>query len=211
MSSLKQLTYRVWRILEGGDIPDDSRFRYKEIRDHVKSAVFSALKQNYFEQLNAGESRYGDDQLSKIYDATVEEDISTGLKYITLPGEGISVPASSRTTSIQDPNPFSVWATEYIPVRMEEAFTYKLQDDIPCVVLYTQTGNRIEFFNDEIETGKKLKVVRKYTVTDNDDEELNLPGEYELQIVDSVTRLLDREIRLNDRQNDGVPNQVNRV
>ena len=205
MATIREITFRAWRILEGGDIPDDSRFRYKEVRDHVKSAIKLALKQNYFEQLSAQESRYGDDSISVIYDITVKEDSSTGLKYADVPGEGISVPAVNRTINITEKNPHSLWAADYIPVRQEEAFTARLQDDIPCVVLYTIIGKRIEFFNDEVETGKALRLVRKYTVTDNDDEELSLPGEYELQVVQQTIQMLNPEIRPADRENDGVP------
>lgn len=207
MSSIRSLVWRVWRILDGGTPTDDSKFTYGELRDHVRSAIKVALKANYFEQLNAGESRYGDDSLAKAYDATIQEDVATGLKYVDLPGETISVPASSRTTTISDPNPFSIWATEYIPVRMEEAFSYKLQDDIPCVVLYTQVGDRIEFFNDEVETGKAIKVIRKYSVTDDDDEELGLPGEYENQVVAQALQLANPMLRPDDRDNNGVPIQ----
>ena len=88
---------------------------------------------------------------------------------------------------------------------MEEAFNYKLQDDIPCVVLYMQAGERIEFFNDEVETGKPIKIIRKYSVTDDDDEELGLPGEYENQVVSQAVQLANPMLRPSDQSNDGAP------
>jgi len=212
MSTLRELTYRCLRILEGGDIPDDSRFRYKEVRDHVRSAVAYALKQNYFEGRNDEDGfKYGDDTITTVSELTTEEDSSTGLVYITIAGDAVSVPAASRMLSITDPNPYSKWAKQYIPVRSEERFVGQLQPDIPCVILYERNGDRITFYNNLVEAGQKVRVAHKYTITDDDNADLNLPSEYELQIVDSVTRLLDREIRLSDRQNDGVPNQVNRI
>ena len=207
MSTIKDLTFRCWRILEGGDIPDDSRFRYKEIVAHVRSAIKFALKQNYFEQLNSGESRYGDDSLVTIYDSEIKVDPNTGIRYVEDPAKSISVPASTRTTDITDPNPFSIYATTYIPVRMEEAFVAATQPNIPCSVLYTRAGDRFEFFNDEIEEGKKIKVVKKYSVTDDEDAQLNLPEEYELQVVSQVVQTLNPEIRQEDREIDGVPLQ----
>lgn len=205
MSSIKSLTYRVWRILEGGDIPDDSRFRYKEVRDHVRSGIKLALKENYFEHLNAGESRYGDDAMSTIHDAEISTDPNTGIKYVLDPSDSISVPASTRTTDIIDENPFSLYATTFIPVRMEEAFVASLQPNIPCSVMYARMGDRFEFFNDEVEDGKKIKIVKKYSVTKDDEAELNLPEEYELQIVSQVVQILNPEIRPSDRENNGVP------
>lgn len=205
MSTIKDLTYRSWRIIEGGDIPDDSRFRYKEVRDHVRSAIAFALKQNYFEQMNAGESRYGDDTLAKVYDSTIKTDPDTGIRFVEDPADSISVPASTRTTSIVDPNPYSIHATTYIPVRMEEVFVANLQPNIPCTVMYARMGDRFEFFNDQIEDGKRIKIIRKYSVTKDDEEDLNLPSEYELQIVNQVVQTLNPEIRQSDRQNDGVP------
>lgn len=212
MSTLKTLTYRAWRILEGGDIPDDSRFRYKEVRDHVRAAVAYALKQNYFESRNDEDGfKYGDDTITTVADVTTQEDTETGLVYITVGGDAVSVPAANRMLSIQEPNPYSRWAKTYIPVRSEERFVGQLQPDIPCVILYERNGDRITFYNGLVEAGEKLRLLQKYTITDDDDAELNLPSEYELQVVDSVTRLLDREIRLADRENNGVPPQVNRI
>lgn len=212
MSTLKTLTYRAWRILEGGDIPDDNRFRYKEVRDHVRAAVAYALKQNYFESRNDEDGfKYGDDTITTVTDVITQEDTETGLIYVTVEGDAVSVPAANRMLSIQDPNPYSRWAKTYIPVRSEERFVGQLQPDIPCVILYERNGDRITFYNGLVEAGEKLRLLQKYTITGDDDAELNLPSEYELQVVDSVTRLLDREIRLSDRQNDGVPTQVNRI
>ena len=212
MATLRELTFRAHRILDGGDITDDSRFRYKEVRDHVRAAVAYALKQNYFESRNDEDGyKYGDDTITKVSDVVTQEDPNTGLIYITVEGDAVSVPAANRTLSIQDPNPYSRWSKTYIPVRSEERFVGQLQPDIPCVILYERNGGRITFYNGLVEAGEPVKLLQKYTVTNDDDAELNLPVEYELQIVDSVTRLLDREIRLSDRANDGVPSQVNRI
>lgn len=211
MSTIRSITERAWFILEGGLPIDDSRFYYEEVRDHVRSAIAFALKQNYFESRNDEDGyKYGDDSITTTTTLTTQQD-SDGLVYIELDSASISVPASNRLLSLSEPNPYSKWARRYIPVRSEERFTGSLQPDIPCVVLYERTGTRIVFYNDIVEPGEPIKVNQKYTVPTDDDAELGLPEEYELQIVDGVTRLLDREIRLRDMANNGVPEQVNRI
>lgn len=210
MSTLKELTYRVWRILDGGNIADDSRFTYREIRDTVRSAIFSVLKANYFETRNSeDEFKYGNDDIFQELIIETKIDDSTCLPYIDV-SQSISVPATNRLLSISDINPYSRASKKYIPVRKEERFVGQLQPPIPKTVLYERTGGRIYFFNDTVKEGTPLKVVQKYAITDNDDEELNIPSEYELQIIDAVTKLLDREIRLHDISNDGAPNIINR-
>lgn len=212
MSSLRTLTWRCLRILSGGDVTDDSRFRYREVRDHVRASVAYALKQNYFESRNDEDGyKYGDDSITKVSELETQEDATTGLIFIELESSSISVPASNRLLTISEPNPYSKWAKKFIPVRSEERFVGQLQPDIPCVVLYERNGTRVTFYNDLVEAGTPLRIAQKYTVTEDDDAELGLPEEYELQIVDGVTRLLDREIRLSDRANDGVPEQINRI
>jgi hypothetical protein len=212
MSSIKTLTYRVWRILEGGDIPDDSRFRYAEIRDHVRSAIAFALKQNYFESRNDEDGyKYGDDSITQTTGVETLLDDVSGLTYLELSEVSVSIPASNRLLSISEINPYSKTARRFIPVRSEERFLGQLQPDIPCVVLYERNGAKVTFYNDLVEPGEKLRVAQKYTVSQDDDTELGLPQEYELQVVDSVSRILDREIRMADRANDGTPLQVNRI
>lgn len=212
MTTLKKLTYRVWRILEGGDIPDDSRFRYDEIKDHIRASVFTALKSNYFEGRNDEDGyKYGNDSVTVDSIVTTKHDDSMGIAYIDVEEASIAVPAVNRMLSITDLNPYSRGSKMYIPVRSEERFTGQLQPPIPGTILYERTGGKVYFYNEIIKAGCEVRLRQKYVVKDEDDSPLNLPLEYEAQIVDTVTRLLDREIRMRDISNDGSPNIVNRV
>src|SRR5690625_4208704 len=165
-TTIENLTYRVWRILEGGDIPDDSRFRYGEIRDHVRSAVAYFMKASLFETLQADEYRYGDSSVTFVEEQTVGKD-ATGA-YITLTGQQISSPVTSRLLHITDVNPFDRNSVRYVPVRPEERFLSQFQEPVPGVVLFERNGNEVRFFNRPVSCGTKVKVYRTYAIPEDD-------------------------------------------
>lgn len=206
--SIKSLTYRLWRHLEGGNIPDDSRFTYRELTGYTRGGIASALKANYFEHLNLDDYRYGDDGISATYSVSVIHDDSKhgGLPYLTLPAKPISLPGN-RGVSITEKNRVSTWATMYVPVRQEEVFVGRLQPTIPCVIQYYRTGSDIVFFNGEAAVGD-LSVNIKYGLPADDEAELNMPEEFHNDVIAAAVRLCNGEIRPVDDVNDGAPLKV---
>jgi hypothetical protein len=203
MASTKELVYRLWRKLEGGYIPDDSKFTYRELKGYIRSGIGLALKQNYYESLNADEYRYGADTISATSTITVQTDAVTGLKFITLPASTINV-AGNRQNIVTSKNPVARYTTSYVPVRAEEVFVARMQPSIPCVVLYYKEGSKLFFYNGEV-TDKEVKLTQRYALPDDDDADLGL-DDYENQILAQAMQLIINPQIPSDRANDGVPN-----
>ncbi len=201
MSSIKQLTYAVWRQLSGDNISDDSPYTYKQLRIYVQAGILESLKANYYEQLNSNEYRYGADDLTTTVTQTVKTDEATGLQYVDIPNQTIKV-AGNRLLSITSTNPVSSSAISYVPVRQEEVFVLKFQPPIPCVVQYYRQDGKAYFFNAKTED-KKVNVNQKYTLPTDDDADISLP-ESEGTVIERALRLLSAQFPA-DRNNDGVP------
>lgn len=208
MSSLKELTYRLWRHLEGGNIPDDSRFTYSELIGYIRGGVSAALKTNYFEHLNLDDYKYGDDGISATYTVSVvhNDDKHGGLPYATLPAKPISLPGN-RGVSISDKNRVSVWSNVYVPIRQEEVLVGRLQPTIPCVIQYYRTGTDLVFFNNEVKLGE-LSVTVRYGLPQSDEEELSMPEEFHNSVLTEAIRICNAEIRPIDNVNDGAVPQI---
>lgn len=201
-TTLKELVYRLWRRLDGGQENDDSKFTYRELKGYVKSAIAQSLKANYYETLNTGdEFRYGSDNISVTTTQTVKFDEETGLKYIDVPTETIAV-AGNRQTSITSANPVSRYATQYIPVRNEEKFVARFQPTIPCVVLYYREGKKLFFYNNEV-NDKTVKLNQKYAIPDDDNAEITMPTDAENGVIVTAMQIMGVVIP-SDRSNDGV-------
>lgn len=199
-NTVRDLTFRLWRRLENGDIPDDSRFTYKELSGYIKSAIAGALKANFFENLNANEYRYAGD-FTKTTPKTVDTD-DNGLQYVNIPYSTIKVPNNNRFLSITSTNPVSRFSVNYIPMREEEVFVAKLQPDVPGVVLFYTQQDKIFFYNNNV-SDTTVNVHQKYTIPNDDDADIGLT-ESENQIIEAALRLLGQPT-ISDRDNNGVP------
>lgn len=201
MSSIKDLVYRLWDRLDGGLATDDSAHTYRELKGYITSGIALALKQNFYESLNADEYRYGSDNISITITQQVEEDAVTGLKYVDIPFKTINV-AGNRLNSITSPNPVQRGATRYTPQRKEEVFVGSLQPKVPCVVLYYKEDNKFYFYNGDVKD-TNVKVTQKYALPTDDEVDLGL-DEYENQILQQAMSLT-MQVLPSDRSNDGVP------
>lgn len=203
MSSVKMLVSAIHRRLSNGDVTDDSRFTYRELRLHVRSQIGVALKRNFYEALNADDFRYGDDSVTTTYtDVPVLTEQRTGLKYLEIPAQTVSL-GTMRGIDVHDSNPISKYNTTFIPVRNEEVFVGSLQPNIPCIVEYFRKGTKLYFKG--VVDQEALDVTQKYSLPTNDDVELNLPPEYEDLVIAGVLELLAPKLANRDTQNDGTP------
>lgn len=198
------MVFKLWMNLDGGLPADDSRYTYKELRLYVRSAIAIGLKQNFYENLNSDEYRYGADNISVTSKVEVKYEDATGLNYIDAPTETISV-AGNRLTSISSPNPFARYAITYVPIRQEELIHVRNQPSIPCVIMFYRDGNKLYFLNGEVKD-KEVKLTQKYTIPEDDNTELSIPEDIENGIIDIARRLILNPVIPSDRNNDGVPN-----
>lgn len=200
--NIRTLTYSLWHRLEDGTIPDDSRFTYRELKGYIRSAIASAMKRNFFENLNADDFRYGDDSVVTTYtNIPVFTEPDTGLQYIELPAQTVSI-AGGRNIDIHDRNPLSNWANEFIPIRREEHFVAKLQTPIPCVINFFRKGKKVYFMGNL--DSSVVDVTQSYSLPINDEADLALPPEYELDIIAQALELVAPKIAQADKENNGV-------
>lgn len=203
MASIKDNVYRLWRRISGGNIPDDTPYTYRELRGYVVSEIKDALRTNYLEQRNVEDFKYGDDSISYSYIANVLTDNTTGLKYVELKGSPISI-AGNRFIDINSINPVAIPAINYIPVRKEEMFLLKLQNDIPCMTYFYKDNGNAYFFGSKVNESSVL-VSERYSIGDDDEIDLNIPEEIENKAFERAYRLLV-PLAPADRINDGVNN-----
>lgn len=212
MATLKELTYRLWRLLDGGDISDDTRFSYKELKGYIGSGIGLALKQNAFEQRNASpDLLYGSGQYAKTTIRDVQYD-EEGTAYIETKDKSVAF-GGSRNFEVSSVNPLSRWAKTFVTIRKEELFLQKFQANIPNVIQVVVDGSKLYFRGNAVLSGdlEQVKLSQYYVIPDleEDDSELDLPTEYENQIVDQAFQILMRERINEDRANDGVPANLN--
>lgn len=206
-TTLRQLTFRLWRLLDGGDISDDSRFKYRELKGYIISGIALGLKQSAFELRNNTDTVYGSGQYGKTTIKNVQID-DEGVAYIDLKDRSLAF-GGSRNFELSSLNPLSRWAKTFVTIRKEEMFLQKMQANIPNIIQSVVEGNRILLFGNAVINGEvdQVRLTQYFIIPDieDDDSELMLPPEYENQIVDQSYQLVMREIRPEDRANDGVP------
>jgi hypothetical protein len=204
MTTIKELVFRLHRKLDGGSITDDSKYTYKELLGYIRSGLKALMKTPYYEALNLDDSRYGADNVSVTTTNTISLDTVTGLKYITTTNETIAV-AGNRQVNITSANPVSRYAVTYIPIRQEEVLVNRLQDQIPCVVLFYREGNRFYLFNGETKE-KTVKLTERYAIPTDEDAEIVGGEDVANQVIQQAMQLLMNGQVPSDRSNDGVPN-----
>lgn len=197
----KELVYTIWRKLEGSNIPDDTRWTYRELLGYVKSGLAFTLKQNYWENRNFEDFKYGDDSIAVSYKATLEADPDKGLPYVEITGSTIGV-AGNRMLEINSVNPISAYAVDYIPVRYEELFVIKKQPRTPCMTYFYKENGRAYFYG-KGSYDTEVMVTEKYSVPSDDEAELNMPLDFQNQVVEQAYRLIMNAQAPMDRMNDG--------
>lgn len=200
-TTIKELVYLVWRKLSDGDIIDDSKYTYRELRVYVESAIAEALKTNFYEHRGQDETKTGDDAITISYKAKMEKD-EEGISFITLKARTVSVPGN-RTLTIQAANPIAVSATKFIPMKAHEVFVASLQPQVPCVSFYYREGNKAYFINPPTRD-KIVRVAQGYSIPDDDGMEIQMPVEFQNKVVQSVLQLLAPKITEPDNINNGV-------
>lgn len=202
--TVKELVYTLWRRLENGFISDDSSYTYRELRTYIISGVALSLKQSYLEQRNLEDFKYGDDSITTTYKTSVLTDADSGLKYVTLQNETISI-AGNRFTTVSSTNAVNKLSINYIPIRREELLVRKMQPCIPNVVLYYKQEGKLYFYGDKT-TETSVFVSDRYAIPKSDESELTMPEEFGNQVIEGALRLIVPTRFPADRENNGVPN-----
>jgi len=202
MAKIAELRDLVWRNLEGGFIPDDTRFTKREITLYVRAGISQALKENMFELLNNSEFKYFSGY-GKTTEKEVKVDPHTDLQYIDAPDKSLAI-GGIRNYDLSSPNPFSRWATTYVFIRPEELLISKTQPNIPNVIQCLVKDGKIFFTNGET-YDKKVTLTQKLVIPDSDDDEFDIPEEVVARAVSIAIMTAERELKPTDRTIDGTP------
>jgi len=203
MASIRTLVFQLWRKLENGNIPDDTRFTFRELKGYVVSGIAKALRDSYFEQRNLEDYKYGDDSITTTYKTAIQTDSETGLKYVPLTNKTISM-AGGRFTMINSINPVGKLAKTYVPIRLEERIVVSKQPCVPNVVYFYKENGKAYFYGEQV-TESSVYVSDRYAIPNDDDAELTLPAEFENNVLQQALQLLIPAQFPSDRQNNGVP------
>lgn len=201
MATIKTLVYGIWKELDALTPTDDSRYTYRQIKEVVTGAIADALKRDFYEQRNADEFIYGNANYTATYKNIPVQTDTNGLKYVEIPAKTISIPGG-RDIDIHPSNHVSLWAKEFIPVRREEVFLGKLQNNVPCVILYYKEDGKAYFFNGVVDD-TSLNVTMYYSIPEDDEAEINMPEEFKNLIIQTGVQTLAPQIRPADHNNDG--------
>ena len=199
--NIKSLVYTLWRKLDGGEPSDDSKYNYSELKGYIRSGLKALMKLGYYNDINGDEFRYGADNLSVTTTNTIALDSVTGLKYITTTNETIVV-AGNRQVNITSSNPVARFAVNYIPIRQEEVLVNRLQDQIPCVVLYYREGNRYYLFNGETKE-KTVKLTERYAIPTDDTAEIVGGEDVANQVIQQALQIIMNGQVPSDKENNG--------
>jgi hypothetical protein len=202
--TVKEIIFALWRKLSNGDIPDDSPYTYNELRIYVRSGLRTLMEDSYYKDINNDDTRYGADNISVTTTNTINTDATTGLKYITTTNSTVSV-GGNRQVSITSANPVSRYAVNYIPIRQEEVLVNRLQDQIPCVVLYYREGDRFYFFNGETKD-KTVKLTERYAIPSDDEAEIEGGTGIASRVIAAALQILMSVQVPADKNNDGTNN-----
>lgn len=202
MAKIAELRDLVWRNLEGGFIPDDTRFTKREITLYVRGGISQALKEYNFELLNNSEFKYFSGY-AKTTKKEVKTDPDTDLQYIDSPDKSLAI-GGVRNYNISSANPFSRWAVNYVFIRQEEVLVGKLQPNVPNVIQCVIHDNKILFTNGTT-TDKQVTLSQKLVIPDSDDDEFDIPEEIVSRAVSIAIMTAERELKPTDRAIDGTP------
>jgi hypothetical protein len=202
--TVKEIIFALWRKLSNGDIPDDSPYTYNELRIYVRSGLRTLMEDSYYKDINNDDTRYGADNISVTTTNTINTDDTTGLKYITTTNSTVSV-GGNRQVSITSANPVARFSTQYIPIRQEEVLVNRLQDQIPCVVLYYREGDRFYFFNGETKD-KTVKLTERYAIPSDDEAEIEGGTGIASRVIAAALQILMSVQVPSDKNNDGTTN-----
>lgn len=199
MATIKELTYLLWRNLEGGNIPDDTRFKEGEMYTYMSDAVARVMREKYFEDRNISENKYPENGKTSVKEIKRDRDT----QYIELTDKSIDL-GGVRKYQITQRNPFSRWVVEFAGVDEEEVFNYNKMPKIPNIILYTLKDNKIYFYNGVVQD-EEVTLTQYYVLPNDIDDDYDLPKDVGNRAMAYALQMAQAEIKPIDREIDGTP------
>lgn len=207
MSNIKDVVFAVWRELEGGFIPDDTRFTYKHIRTIIVSCVGELALDLSMKLRNANPDNPYPEYYNQ-YDSKIEFDAKTGVNYANIQGKPISFNGVRSFDITDSVDSFHAKSVDYLPTTPQEWFNLKRLPRVPNVIHYMVGTNRVVFMTALVDPGS-VTIQQGFSVPtagdENSDIGVNIPDEMGASVISRSLMLLREELRPTDRANDGVP------
>lgn len=194
MTSLRQISEQIIRILSGGDRNlDDSKWDIREIELFVTQAINYFIKQNLFQNISQGQNGIDGQYVITFKNIDVLYDEDLALAYAVLPATYISLPYDRGIVQVSlMKDQFNV----FIPIRNGAVAVFK---NSPAGRLESRIGFYPEqqniYFTKDIskDTDKilvKLIIADAQAVNNN---QLFIPPDIELPIIEKVLQLLSNQ------------------
>lgn len=183
---------------------DDSQYSLRHIASMVAQEVAFMARKNAFENSNNGDITYVNDTFISTYkNIAVSTDVTSGDKYAVLPAVPTALPNNQEIVSVSLGKKTN---KTFIPMRNKDRFA---QSFLPCIrgtVFYYIEDGKLYFDNPENFQFNNLTVKMAGAVPGGNilDAQLNMPKNYETEIIDKVLNRLLSVSRLGrDNTNDG--------
>ena len=206
-NSIKELSYLLIELVNGGIPTDDSKINYKIARAHIRNAVGFYLRARFWEEKRNSDENYSSNISTKQVEVKYDED--SELYYVDTLGESIDGGGMS-SFNISPLNPNSRWAIKYVPVTPQELFNQSLlKARIPNTVQYYKLGDKL-FFTNADAGGTKNVILSQANVIPTDDNDSAIPEDIKTPVLERAYRVvMNLPNTQSDRDNDGVPVEPN--
>jgi hypothetical protein len=183
---------------------DDSQYSLRHIASMIAQEVAFMARKNAFENGNNGDTAYINDTfISTFKNIAVSTDSVSGDKYAALPAIPTALPNNQEIVSVSLGKKTN---KTFIPMKNKDRFA---QSFLPCIrgtVFYYIEDGKLFFDNPENFQFNNLTIKMAGAVPGGNilDAQLNIPKNYETEIIDKVLQRLLAVSRLGrDNTNDG--------
>lgn len=206
MSTIKELSWQLIEMANGGMPTDDSKLNYRIARAHVRDAVAYLLKEKIFQHYNSSEDHYIPDSNSISKEVELKHDSESGLSYVETIGESIDL-TGMRNYQLSFANIAHRWKKKFVPISRQEVFLQTFLTNIPDVVQFYKEGDRLYLIGNILtDGGESLMLTQKNVVPKDDDDPV--PVDIASQSLERAYRSVYPEISAQqDRDNNGVDNK----
>ena len=183
---------------------DDSQYSLRHIASMVAQEVALMARKNAFENSNNGDVTYINDQFITTYQSVpVVTDTVSGYKYCVMPAVPTALPKNQEIVSVS----LNTKTTKtFLPIANKDRFIQAFLRPIMGIVYYYIENGRLYFDNPQNFQFTALTIKMAGAIPGGDilDAQLNIPKNYESEIIDKVIARLLSVARLGqDLVNDG--------
>jgi len=183
---------------------DDSQYSLKHIASMVAQEVALMARKNAFENSNTGDVAYINDQFITTYQSVpVATDNVSGYMYCVLPAVPTALPKNQEIVSVSLNTKTN---KTFLPISNKDRFTQAFLRPIAGTIFYYIESGKLFFDNPNNFqfTALTIKMAGALPSGDILDAQLNIPKNYESEIIDKVIARLLSVARLGqDLVNDG--------